>query len=150
MGVRRFERTIQLSDEVGCLYSAFLECEDRYWSEGGLSHRVCTIALRCDRCEVMGAGPDYFEALCRVREALAQHGFVPVCYGASRNVFPSGMARDMGYGLKAYRMRLGHRAERQDLVNIFAEGPDVEPASVETQREFWKAWRRSLRGTPSA
>jgi hypothetical protein len=144
MHERRFERTIRLSDEGGSALPAALVCAARYWSEDGFSHRRCVIALRCDRCEVAGEGPDFFDAFCRVREALAAHGLVPLCYGASRNVYPSNMARDMGDGLKAYRMRPGCPAAREDLVAIFNEGPGVEPASVEEQRECWKAWLRSL------
>src|SRR5262245_51300149 len=101
MSERRFERTIRLSDAGGSTLPAALVCEARYWVEDGFSRRRCIIALRCDRCEVVGEGTDFFDALSRVREALAAHGLMALCYGASRNVYPSNMARDMGDGLKA-------------------------------------------------
>ncbi|TCR93297.1 hypothetical protein [Rhizobium sp. BK376] len=84
---------------------------------------------------------DFFEALCVVRNMMATDGLIPFCYGASLNVYPSGMARDMGRGLKAYKLKKGHRAE--ELVEIFAEAADVIPSSVERQREFWQDWLAS-------
>jgi hypothetical protein len=83
---------------------------------------------------------DYFEALCQIRERLAEGGLHPFCYGASLNVYPSGMARDMGAGLKAYKMTIGKHARLEDLVEIFAAGPDVKPSTVAEQRAFWERW----------
>src|SRR5262249_20140780 len=83
---------------------------------------------------------DYFEALCQVRQELERERLIPFCYGASLNVYPSGMARDMGAGLKAYRLTMGKQARSQDLVDIFAEGPDRIPAPVSAQREFFEQW----------
>jgi hypothetical protein len=60
------------------------------------------------------------------------------------------MARDMGDGLKAYKMRMGEPARREDIVSIFADGADVEPASVAAQREFWEAWLESFGHRPVA
>ena len=80
------------------------------------------------------------EALARVRLQLEPQGLIPVCYGASRRVFPSGMARDMGRGLKAYKLALGETASTDDLVEIFATGPDVQPTTVAEQRAFFEAW----------
>jgi len=83
---------------------------------------------------------DFFEALCQITLRLENDGLIPFCYGASLNVYPSGMARDMGAGLKAYKLTVGKHARMQDLVEIFAEGPDVIPASVKLQREFYEDW----------
>ena len=83
---------------------------------------------------------DFFEALCKIRIQLWEERLVPFCYGASLNVYPSGMGRDMGRGLKAYKLAKGKHTTIADLVDIFAEGPDVIPAPVETQKEFWKEW----------
>jgi hypothetical protein len=145
---REFAHTISLADSSGNVRAATLTCEARDWNEGGFSRRTCVIKLRCDALEVEGEASDFFDAFCRVRERLEPLGLKPLCYGASRNVFPSSMARDMGEGLKAYKMRLGQPATV--LVSIFAEGPDVEPASVATQHAFWGAWLRSLGHTPGA
>jgi hypothetical protein len=87
---------------------------------------------------------DYFEALCKIRLQLEARGHIVACYGAARNVFPSGMARDMGAGLKAYRCHLGKAAQMADLVSIFESGPDLEVASVEEQHAFHQKWVASL------
>lgn len=84
--------------------------------------------------------PDFFEALCLIRRQLEPEGLIPLCYGASLNVYPSGMARDMGAGLKAYRLKKGVHTRMTDLVEIFDAGPDVIPASVDAQEEFWRDW----------
>jgi hypothetical protein len=73
---------------------------------------------------------------------LEKERLLPFCYGASLNVYPSGMARDMGAGLQAYQLTLGKSAH--DLVDIFAEGPDVIPAFVLPQREFFQKWLSTL------
>jgi hypothetical protein len=45
----------------------------------------------------------------------------------------------------AYRLSLGKRAQREDLVKIFEVGPGVEPATVEEQRQFFRDWLASIR-----
>ena len=94
------------------------------------------------RC-VEAAAADYFEAFCQVRLELEREELIPYCYGASLNVYPSGMGRDMGAGLKAYKMTVGYYTRIQDLVDIFASGPDVIPASVLSQREFFEEWLKT-------
>lgn len=87
---------------------------------------------------------DFFEALCQIRNQLGREGLIPFCYGASMNVYPSGMARQMGAGLKAYKIEMGRQAKMADLVEIFAAGPDVIPCSVDMQREHFDQWIASL------
>jgi hypothetical protein len=110
------------------------------------AERICSLELTYGDRRFQADGPDYFDALCRIREQLAVVGHTLHCYGASRNVFPSGMARDMGAGLKAYRLQMGRSSDLADLVSIFASGPDVEPVSVADQEAFYDAWLRSFRG----
>lgn len=89
-------------------------------------------------------GPDFFEALRTLRRlVLEPRGLIPFCYGASLKVWPSAMARDMGRGLKAYKIEAGSPAS--DLVGIFDEGPDVIPSSVLNQENFAREWFSSLR-----
>jgi len=83
---------------------------------------------------------DFFEALCLIRQQLEPEGLIPFCYGASLNVYPSGMARDMGRGLKAYRLMEDKPVSGSDIVEIFGAGPDVVPASVQAQEIFWREW----------
>jgi hypothetical protein len=108
--------------------------------KGDLCRLKCEYRNKAVEC----SAPDFFQALCDVREHLASDGLIPFCYGASLNVYPSGMARSMGYALKAYRLAQGKQARTIDLVEIFAEGPDVIPASVGAQQQFFDEWLASL------
>ena len=101
---------------------------------------VCKLTCAYRGRTIEAEAPDFFEALCLVRRQLEPEGLIPFCYGASLNVYPSGMAREMGAGLKAYRMTKGAHARMADLVEIFTSGPDVIPASVDAQEEFFREW----------
>jgi hypothetical protein len=90
----------------------------------------------------VGEGDDFFEAFCRVREALAEFHLLPCCYGASRNAFASGMVRDMGIGLRIYLLPAKPKGGFGPVVNIFDTGPEVEPVSVAEQVEFRRLWRQ--------
>jgi hypothetical protein len=105
--------------------------------------RQCRIVLRYGDETLQASATDFFAAFCKVREQLEQKGFKPQCYGASLNVYPSAMGRDMAEGLKAYRLTMGKHAK--DLVYIFDNGPDVSPATVEEQKKFFDTWRTSKR-----
>jgi hypothetical protein len=98
--------------------------------------------LQCEYRDktIESTAPDFFDALCNIRSRLAEDGLIPFCYGASLNVYPSGMARSMGGGLKAYKLTQGRQPTMADLVEIFAEGHDVIPASVEAQEQFFRDW----------
>jgi hypothetical protein len=89
------------------------------------------------------SGRDLFDALNELRKILENKGFQLLCAGARRDVFPSGMSRDMSGGRKAYINRLGHPARQTDLVDIF-EYADAELGSVSQQAEFHKQWINSL------
>ena len=102
---------------------------------------VCKLTCAYRGKTIEAEAPDFFEALCLIRRQLEPEGLIPFCYGASLNVYPSGMARDMGAGLKAYRLKKGvHVRPPDDLVEIFATGPDVIPALVDAQEAFWREW----------
>ena len=145
MFVKKEQFDIELSDLSGARFLATLDCEARYWDEGGFSHRVCRITMRYGNEKIEASDRDYFETFCRVRERLELVGLIPMCYGASRNVFPSAMGRDMADGLRAYRMRIGERSVSKDLVSIFDSGADIDPVSVSCQKEFFDKWLESLK-----
>lgn len=109
------------------------------------SHDTCKLTCAYRGKTIEAEATDFFEALCLIRQQLDPEGLTPFCYGASLNVYPSGMARDMGLGLKAYRLTKGEPARRADLVEIFDAGPDVTPASVQAQETFWREWLAALR-----
>lgn len=110
-------------------------------SEIGRSCRlVCTVRGEIHIAEEL----DFFEALRTIRKrALEPLGLIPFCYGASLKVWPSGMARDMGLGLKAYKIESGVQAS--ELVGIFESGADIIPAKVATQEHYARDWIASLR-----
>ena len=89
---------------------------------------------------------DFFEALLAVRVQLESRGLLLGVRGATRDVWPSAMSRQMGSGLQAYRMALGRQAFSADLVNIFETSSDVVPATIRTQTEYRDAWFNSLGG----
>jgi hypothetical protein len=84
-------------------------------------------------------GPDVFECLLRVRAELEPLGFRFLVNGARRNVWPSGMARDMGGGRQAYVLVLGQPG-RPELVDIFEPADDGQIALVQEQRDFFQTW----------
>lgn len=61
-----------------------------------------------------------FDALAQVRADLEGEGLRPAVEGASQNVYPSRMAREMGGGRRAYRWPL---AGRPVTVDIFDDVP---------------------------
>ena len=101
----------------------------------------CHIVFRYRNRVIEESASDYFEALCQVRKRLEEEKLIPFCYGASLNVCPSGMGRDMSAGMKAYRLTIGEPAK--NLVTIFEEGADVIPATVTRQKEYFNEWLAS-------
>jgi hypothetical protein len=89
-------------------------------------------------------GDGEFKALIELRRELSKVGLVPLCAGARRDVFPSGMSRSMGGGRKAYVTKPGLRPNSKDLVDIFDEDHD-NIAGVDEQAAFHREWIDSLR-----
>ncbi len=99
-------------------------------------------AIFADGMELTGTGADIFLSFLNLRENLP--GYIFQCKGSKINVHPSRMSSQMGGGLIAYELSMGHSAKRSDLVNIFT--PDTVKNEVPTaeQREFFKRWTQSL------
>ncbi|HEC13139.1 MAG TPA: hypothetical protein ENI80_07795 [Acidiferrobacteraceae bacterium] len=106
--------------------------------------RVCHLVLSMGGQEFEVEALDFWSALVELREELAGPGLTPVCYGASRHVYPSGLCLETGSGVNAYKLRMGELSGPDDLVNIFDTGPDVEVASVKEQQEFFETWQKSI------
>ena len=85
---------------------------------------------------------DFFSAFQVARRSFEAEGFRFLRYGASLNVWPSGMLRDMGVGSKGYKLIEGRNTTFDDLVSIFDSGDDVIPSTVEEQLAYAKAWHR--------
>lgn len=88
---------------------------------------------------------DYFEALVTIRRELEAEGARVICQGARRDVWPSGMARDMGAGLKAYVLVPGQRPTRDDLVGIFEAADPSLIGTVAEQEVASRSWLASFR-----
>src|SRR5688572_28209767 len=73
---------------------------------------LCHIQFQYRGKSIEAASRDYFDAFTEIRLQLEKDELIPFCYGASLNVFPSGMCRDMGAGLTAYRLTIGKKTER--------------------------------------
>jgi hypothetical protein len=104
---------------------------------------TCWLHLVGPGIDETATSTDYFESFVDIRRKLAQKKMYPLCYASSRNIWPSGMARDMGQGLAAYKLTMGLPAV--ELVHIFDSGPDIDPVTPEVQREFSKVWVKSLK-----
>lgn len=89
---------------------------------------------------------DLFEAMIELRKVLESKGARLLCAGARPEVFPSGMARDMGGGRKAYVTRIGEPARSEDLVDIFHYAAPGTVGTVDEQADFHANWVESLSG----
>ena len=104
----------------------------------------CVVELRFAERTISGKSGDFFDALVQVRKTMEKENVLLLVYGASKNVWPSAMARSMGAGLRAYKMTMGRQALTTDLVEIFAPGPDVQPCTVAEQEKYKDEWFASL------
>ena len=104
---------------------------------------TCWLQLVGDGINESSTSTDYFESFTIIRRRLAKRRIFPLCYAVSRNVWPSGMARDMAEGLAAYKLKMGSPGE--EMVHIFDQGPDVDPVTPEEQKAFSEAWLKSLK-----
>jgi hypothetical protein len=145
MSQHQYHFEINLVDQTEARIPATVDCEVTYWNEGNFTRRSCAIHLAFDETTLDATDHDFFRALCVLREQLTTRGLSPLCYGASRNVHPSGMLVDMSNGLRAYRLRIGHRGNA-GIVGIFDAGDDLDIVSVEAQRQFYEEWLQSFRG----
>ncbi|KJH73404.1 hypothetical protein [Aliterella atlantica] len=140
------QREIYLKDAHGHLLPAIVDLGCLDWNEGGRRRTECRITLKWADSEVNCVDWNFFESFKQVRQQLALLGLYPLCYGASRNIVITGMAIDMGLGMKIYKgATLNTFPTRNQLVGLFDFGDDVEPVSVEEQEAFRQEWVKSVR-----
>ncbi len=108
-----------------------------------------SLTLEVDGERFESAGDDLFECLLAVRRSLEERAMQIRVNGACINVWPSGMSRSMGGGLRAYRMTLGEQAFMKDLVDIFDLASDGRPVSIAEQLQYRDDWFKSLGGGAS-
>ncbi len=87
---------------------------------------------------------DLFAALVLFRTKLEKERWLIACNGSRLDVFPSGMAREMSRGRKAYVLKLGVRPSREDLVDIFDSAAINNIAKVSEQQAHFEQWKQSF------
>jgi hypothetical protein len=83
---------------------------------------------------------DFFDCLKQLRIWLQGRGIRPLCNGARRNAFVSGMSSQMGAGRLAYLVTPGQVPREEDLVDIFGEAAPADVVTVEEQEAFIRQW----------
>lgn len=124
--------------------NTYLQAELHVW-EIDKAKQTMKFILEYDGKEIETISSSYFWGLHPVRLELEKEGLLLVCYGASRNVWTSGMAESMGLSFKVYKLTLGQHPNRNDLVIIFNDGPDVDPVTLAEQKAFHSQWIESVR-----
>lgn len=94
--------------------------------------------------EIRAEASDLPSALAQVRLELLDEGLDLACQGSRRDVRASPMMIESTGGRRAYRIRMGVPARREDVVGLFDETSVGELASVEEQARYHRAWLESL------
>jgi hypothetical protein len=132
---------VQLPDNN--IYDSELVCYPRYRS---FFHTgACCIEL-----QVTGVGQfsrkcnDYFGALIQIRRELEAKQVRLLCWGARKDVWPSGMQRDMGAGATAYQL-LEDGTNNPDARSIFEYAPPETIGTVDEQKKNAEQWYQTTR-----
>jgi hypothetical protein len=88
---------------------------------------------------------DCFEGLRLIRRQLDRENLRLCCAGARRDVWSSGMQRDMGMGLTAYVLTVPRTEQRPPVVGIFDAAETDTVATVADQEAFYQEWLASPR-----
>jgi hypothetical protein len=88
-------------------------------------------------------GLDIYDCLGKIIKSLPNVKFL--CKGAKINVRPSSMSSQMSCGIIAYEHKLGVRASRKDLVNIFQYDDQDIINNPQLQTDFFHRWLQSLK-----
>jgi hypothetical protein len=112
------------------------------WEVTGRGYRLELVLGDGRRAEAFEA--DLFECLTTIRRQLDELGERPLCFGARRDVWASGMARDMGGGSHAYLLRRGQKPTSADLDGIFEPADASVVGTVREQESERDAWLASV------
>ena len=89
-------------------------------------------------------GTNLFDTMKLLRRELENDNILLFCNGCAENVYPSGMMRDISSCELAYKMIIGKRAEKSDIVNIFEYDTSLKPTTVDSQDKFYNNWLKSI------
>lgn len=88
---------------------------------------------------------DYFESLNNLRLYLESFNIQIAINGAREDVFSSGMARQMGSGMKAYELKKDKLVDSSDLVDTFEDYLNLNKlVTVKEQKESILNWYKRL------
>ncbi len=87
---------------------------------------------------------NYFDALIKLRRILEKEDMQILCKGANKNVHPSAMQLNMGYGRRAYLLIMHQQAKSKDIVDIFDSSSVVDCVSIDEQKKYFDLWTESL------
>lgn len=104
----------------------------------------CKITFSSSILETQATGFCFFGAFQGIRLRLESKGITPLVNAALENCYPSGMASDMGGGMRIYKLTKGIRSELTDLVPTFGECHSGNFATVDKQKQFYLAWQESV------
>jgi hypothetical protein len=124
---------LKIQDDKGLIIDAQVE----YFSPGWLNWTLEFTSPITEKLSFTEG--DVFECLTQLRLELAKYGCKPLCAGARLDVYPSGMARDMGSGLSAQVMSKEPTSKWEDVqhVHIFDYTESDLIASVEEQFNYY-------------
>ena len=101
---------------------------------------LCKIIFDDGKNVISSEAEHFWGALIKLRKILETQNIRLYCKGCARNVYPSPMILDMGDARVAYKMTLGQRVLKEDLVFIFDPCGPEEYATIDEQEEFFKTW----------
>ena len=101
---------------------------------------LCKITFDDGKNVISSEAEHFWGALIKLRKILETQNIRLYCKGCARNVYPSPMILDMGDARVAYKMTLGQRVLKEDLVFIFDPCGAEEYATIDEQEEFFKTW----------
>ena len=107
--------------------------------EGG----TAKITFECSSYKIESHDNYPFSALLDIRKELEKRNLKILCNGSRLDVYPSGAA--LG-SLKAYALKMGKVATRDDLVLIFESTNDMTKiATIDEQKNYYRKWLDSAR-----
>ena len=107
---------------------------------------ACCVELQIDGVgKFSGKSHDYFEALIAIRRELEAKQIRLLCWGARKDVWASGMQRDMGAGMTAYQL-LEDGTNNPDARSIFEYASPETVGTVDEQKANAEAWYQKARG----
>jgi hypothetical protein len=129
----KFEKGLTISNKENLSFEVLLT--------GSLEGDVARLDLSSSSLNLLNVvDQDFWGCLLKVRQDLERKNLFILCQGSAINVRPSGMARDMSSGLKAYAFELGKKVTMKNLVEVF-EPINIEMvATIAEQEQFFMKW----------